>query len=161
MHDHSRFQHDIDDVTEASLSLSLSLSTSTTTTTHEKSLTHNIPGAFTPGKICSVFLNSTVSPDVRCHGNLRLLVTHKTSDRRVTGPVLASHWKQPNVYCHSDSTRTSTVIAADREVATSEATTVPLSRASLVGNFKKLIFGGVPQPLTLQLKARVNGGPSN
>ena len=39
MHDHSRFQLDIDDVTGVSLSLSLSLSLS------QKSLTHNIGSA--------------------------------------------------------------------------------------------------------------------
>ena len=39
MHDHSRFQRDINDVTGVSLSLSLSLSLS------QKSLTHNIGSA--------------------------------------------------------------------------------------------------------------------
>ena len=48
MHDHSRIQLDIDDVTGVSLSLSLSISLSLSTT-HKKSLTHNIPGAKAPG----------------------------------------------------------------------------------------------------------------
>ena len=42
MHDHSRFQRDIDDVTGVSLSLSLSLSTTTTTTTTHKSHSRTI-----------------------------------------------------------------------------------------------------------------------
>ena len=50
MHDHSRIQLDIDDVTGVSLSLSLSIYLSFSTT-YEKSLTHNIPGAFAPGII--------------------------------------------------------------------------------------------------------------
>ena len=42
MHDHSRFQRDINDITGVSLSLSLSLSLSTTTTTTHKSHSRTI-----------------------------------------------------------------------------------------------------------------------
>ena len=49
MHDHSRIQLDIDDVTDVSLSVYLF-------TTHEKSLTRNLPGAFAPGIITVKFI---------------------------------------------------------------------------------------------------------
>ena len=47
MHDHSRFQRDINDVTGVSLSLSLSLS--------QKSLTHNIGSASALPIICLLY----------------------------------------------------------------------------------------------------------